>query len=138
MSETMPPPPLGGDFALAEVGQIAVNVRNLARAVRFYHDVLRLPMLFLDERMAFFAAGGLRLMLALPERPEFDHPSSILYFSVPDIRAGYQALVERGVHFPQPPQRVAELEEGELWMVFFRDSENNLLALMSQICATAP
>jgi hypothetical protein len=31
-------------------------------------------------------------MLSLPEKPEFDHPSSILYFKVPDIRQAFQAM----------------------------------------------
>jgi methylmalonyl-CoA/ethylmalonyl-CoA epimerase len=124
--------PFGGDFALAQIGQISLRAVNVPRAVRFYHDVLRLPLAFQTETMAFFMAGAVRLMLAVPESPEFDHPSSVLYFAVPDIRAAYQALAERGVRFPQPPQRVAVLSTGELWMAFFRDSENNVLALMSE------
>ncbi|MGH9482029.1 MAG: VOC family protein [Terriglobales bacterium] len=127
--------PLGGDFALSRIGQIAVNVRDLERAVRYYQEVLRLPLLFRAETMAFFDAGGIRLMLGIAERPEFDHPSSILYFSVPGIRAGYQALVERGVHFEAPPHLIARLERAEVWMAFFRDSEGNMLALMGEEAA---
>lgn len=128
-----PPPelPLGGDFALSRLGQISVYARDLERGVRFYHDILRLPLLFRSERMAFFDAAGLRLMLGVAETPEFDHPGSVLYFEVPDIRAGYQALVERGVRFAAAPQRVAQLAASDLWMAFFRDSEGNVLALMS-------
>lgn len=122
--------PLGGDFALARIGQISVRARDLGRAAHFYREVLRLPFLFQGEGMAFFDAGGQRLLLSVAERPELDHPSSILYFAVADIRAGYQALVERGVHFVQAPHCVAKLEAGEVWMAFFRDSEGNLLALM--------
>ncbi len=39
--------------------------------------------------LAFFDCGGVRLMLTRPEKPEFDHPSSILYFAVPDIQAAH-------------------------------------------------
>lgn len=124
--------PLGGDFALHTIGQVSLRATNLPRAVHFYHDVLRLPLAFQSGNMAFFMADGVRLMLAIPEKPEYDHPGSILYFTVPEIRTAYQALVERGVRFPQPPQRVAVLSTGELWMAFFRDSENNLLAIMSE------
>ncbi|MGH9395089.1 MAG: VOC family protein [Terriglobales bacterium] len=124
--------PLGGDFALGPIAQIAVNARDLERAVGFYRDRLRLPLLLRAETMAFFDAGGQRIMLSLPERPEFDHPSSVLYFRVSDIRAGYQALVERGVHFVGSPHLVARLERAELWMAFFYDTEANLLALMSE------
>ncbi len=124
--------PLGGGFALGRIGQLSVNARDLERAVRFYRDLLRLPLLFRAERMAFFDAGGQRLLLGLPERPEFDHPGSVLYFEVADIRAGYQALVERGVRFEAAPALVAQLQHAELWMAFFRDSEANLLALMCE------
>jgi len=124
--------PLGGDFALGPIGQVSVNAHDLDRAVAFYSERLRLPLLFRSAGMAFFNAGGLRLMLAKPERPEFDHPGSVLYFTVPEIRAAYQALVERGVHFAGPPHLVARLERSELWMAFFHDSEANLLALMCE------
>ncbi|HXR97585.1 MAG TPA: VOC family protein [Terriglobales bacterium] len=119
-------------FQLGPIGQISVNARDLERAVRFYRDTLSLPLLYSAERMAFFDAHGIRLMVALPEREEFNHAGSIIYFSVPDIRKSYQQLVERGVHCPQPPHCVAKLASGELWMLFFHDTEGNLLALMSE------
>mgnify|MGYP003694735889 CR=1 FL=1 len=30
--------------------------------------------------LAFFDCDGIRLMLSLPAKPEFDHPSSVIYF----------------------------------------------------------
>lgn len=124
--------PLGGEFALGAIGQIAVNAHDLPRAIAFYRDVLRLPFLFAAGKLAFFDAGGVRLLLDIAEQPEFDHPSSILYFRVPDIRVAYQALVERGVRFLEPPKLIARLEHHEVWMAFFRDSEANVLALMAE------
>lgn len=124
--------PLGGEFALSAIGQIAVNAHDLPRAIAFYRDILRLPFLFAASKLAFFDAGGVRLMLDVAEQPEFDHPSSILYFRVPGIRGAYQALVERGVRFLDPPKLIARLEDHEVWMAFFRDSEANLLALMAE------
>lgn len=128
---TPPPLPLGGDFALGRIEQLSVNVHDLERAVRFYREVLHLPLLFRAERLAFFDAGGVRLMLGVAEAAEFDHPAGIVYFGVADVRAAYQALVERGVRFAAPPHRVAVLAAGELWMAFFRDSEGNPLAVMA-------
>jgi methylmalonyl-CoA/ethylmalonyl-CoA epimerase len=72
-------------------------------------------------------------MLALPEKPEFDHKSSILYFAVADIRAAHARLVERGVQFRADPVLVAQLPEHDLWMAFFEDSEGNPLALSSEV-----
>ena len=39
--------------------------------------------------MAFFDCGGIRLMLGVPDRPELDHPASIIYYKVDDIESVY-------------------------------------------------
>ncbi len=83
--------------------------------------------------MAFFDCGGIRLMLGVPDKPEFDHPSSIIYYWVDDIQAAYSTLSERGVRFEGEPLRVARLEDRDVWMAFFRDVDENLLALTSEI-----
>ena len=120
-------------IGLGTIGQIAVNAHDLERAVGFYRDALGMKLLFeAPPKMAFFDCDGVRLMLSLPERPEFDHPSSIIYFKVPDIRAAHAALSERGVPFEGEPHMVHKTEAYELWMAFLRDSEGNFLALMSE------
>jgi len=127
--------PLGGDFALGPIGQISLPVQNLARAVSFYHDRLGLPLEYQAADLAFFNAGGVGLLLNAAAPAAAGVAAGVgaaIHFKVEDIRRAYQALVERGVRFTQPPGRVAEHSGGELWMVFFRDSENNLLALMSE------
>lgn len=119
--------------ALSSIGQIAVNVRDLDRAVAFYRDALGLRFLFQPPGLAFFDCGGVRLMLSRPESPEFDHPSSVLYFRVGDIAAAHEALAARGVHFRDPPHKIAEMPDHELWMAFFDDGEDNVLALMAEL-----
>ncbi|HKI05106.1 MAG TPA: VOC family protein [Thermoanaerobaculia bacterium] len=121
---------------LSRVGQIALTVRDLARAVAFYRDTLGMPFLFeAPPKMAFFDCGGIRLMLGVPEEPEFDHPSSILYYKVDDIQAAWEGLKEAGVDLQQPPHLLARMPDHDLWMAFFRDSEGNMLALMSEVRA---
>jgi methylmalonyl-CoA/ethylmalonyl-CoA epimerase len=71
-------------------------------------------------------------MLAVPEKPELNHPSSILYFKVKEIEAVAKELSARGVVFEAPPRMIAKMPDHELWMAFFRDSEKNILALMSE------
>ena len=116
------------------IGQIAIRAQNLDRAVSFYRDTLKLKHLFTAASgMAFFDCNGVRLMLTLPEAPEFDHPSSILYFRVDGIQAAYDALGREGVTLVSPPQRVASFPDYNLWLAFFRDSEGNLMSLMSEI-----
>ena len=88
-------PPL--PTALSQIGQIGVVIHDLDRAVAFYRDVLGMPLLFqVPPKMAFFDCGGIRLMLSLPEDPEFDHPGSILYYKVADIQSTWAALREGG------------------------------------------
>ncbi len=89
------------DVELSNVEQIAIIVHDVDRAVRFYRDILGLPFLFQVPNMAFFQCGEVRLMLGIPSAPEFDHPSSIIYYHVADIEATHQALVSRGAHLPE-------------------------------------
>lgn len=119
--------------ALARIGQIAINAHDVDRATAFYRDVLGLPHLFRAGQLSFFDCGGVRLMLDKPEKPEFDHPSSILYFQVGDIRAAQERLKNAGAKFEDEPHVIAEMPKYDLWMTFFRDSEGNLLALMSEV-----
>ncbi|MGH9821800.1 MAG: VOC family protein [Blastocatellia bacterium] len=122
------------DFGLKQIGQISVNAHDLDRAVEFYRDRLGVKHLFtVPPKMAFFDCHGISLMLSLPERPEFDHPGSIIYFSVDDIEQAHQTLSSRGVKFEGAPHVIANMGSYDLWMSFFRDSENNLLALMSKV-----
>lgn len=120
-------------FGLKTIGQIAVIVRDLERAVQFYRDVLGMQFLFQAPNLAFFNCNGIRLMLGPPETPEFDHPGSILYFKVDDINTAHLTLSARGVQFRDKPHLVAKLPDHELWMTFFEDLDKNILALMSEV-----
>jgi predicted enzyme related to lactoylglutathione lyase len=123
-------------FGLRGIRQIAVNAKDLERAVRFYRDTLGMQFLFeASPHMAFFDCGGVRLLVGLPDRPEIDHPASIIYYSVPDIRAAHRVLKERGVEFITPPHLVTRMPDHELWLADFRDSEDNILALLSEVRA---
>jgi methylmalonyl-CoA/ethylmalonyl-CoA epimerase len=118
---------------LTQIGQIAINVHDLQRAVAFYRDTLGMRFLFqAPGGLAFFDVGGVRLMLGVAEKEEFNHPTSILYYKVADINAAYDMLRSRNVAFIDEPHLIAKLPDHELWMTFFRDSEENVLALMEE------
>jgi len=121
------------NLGIQNIGQISIIVHDLPRATAFYSDVLGLPLLFTVPNLAFFDCGGVRLMLGPAETPEFDHPSSILYFRVPDLNAAYQRLVETGVQIFAPPRLIAPMPTYDLWMAAFRDSEGNIHQLMSEV-----
>lgn len=115
------------------IAQIAINVHDLRRATAFYRDVLGIRLLFEAPNLAFFECGGVRLMLGRAERPELDHPGSILYYEVSEIRSAHADLTAKGVTFEDAPHVVARLGANDLWMTFCRDSEGNLLALTSEV-----
>jgi methylmalonyl-CoA/ethylmalonyl-CoA epimerase len=118
---------------LSTIGQVAMVVKDVSRAVAFYRDVLGMKFLFqAPPSLAFFDCGGVRLMLDVPEDKEFDHPGSILYFKVDDIDGVYADLKSKGVDFRGAPHLIAKLPDHELWMAFFRDGEGNTLALMHE------
>ncbi len=119
---------------LGQIGQIAVTVKDLPGSVAFYRDTLGLPFLFeAPPNMAFFDCAGVRLMMTLPEKPEFDHPASIIYFKVPNIQDTAAVLRARGVVFESEPHIVAKMPSYDLWMAFLRDLENNVIGIMSEI-----
>lgn len=130
--ETMTDEASGTD-GLDRIGQIAVNVHDLARAVAFYRDVLGMRFLFEVPRMAFFDCSGIRLMLGVAVEERFDHPASIIYYAVPDIGGMADVLKARGVEFESEPHEVADLGDRVLWLAFMRDTESNMLALMSEV-----
>lgn len=114
------------------IGQIAITVKQLDRAIVFYRDVLGLPFLFQADSMAFFDCGGTRLMLGPAEDGDATW-SSIIYYKTGDIQRSAELLGARGVHFESQPRMIARMPDHQLWMAFFRDTEGNLAALMSEV-----
>lgn len=120
------------EIGISRLGQVHIPAEDTERATAFYRDMLGLPLLFTASGMAFFNCGGVRLMLSKPEG-EGPHGGSILYFVVPDIGSAHKHMKEAGVRFEAEPRKIAEMPTHDLWMTFFRDSERNLMALMSEI-----
>jgi catechol 2,3-dioxygenase-like lactoylglutathione lyase family enzyme len=123
-------------IGISRLGQISINVHDLDRATAFYRDTLGLPLLFTTGALTFFDCGGVRLMLSRPEKPEFDHPGSVLYFTVLDIVSAHRQMLSSGVAFEDEPHLIARMPTHDLWMTFFRDPDKNLLALMCEMPQT--
>lgn len=123
-----------GTVGIRRIGQIAITVRDQQRARAFYRDVLGIHHLFdAPPAMSFFECGGVRLLLGEAEPGAEAHGASILYFDVPDIQAAHETLESRAVTIVAAPHKVADLGDRDLWLAFFRDSEGNVLALMSEV-----
>lgn len=121
------------NLGIMNIGQISIIVKDVERATAFYRDVLGLRLLFTVPTMAFFDCGGVRLMLGTASSPEYDHPSSILYFRVADINEGHQRLVTGGAEIVAPPRLIAPMPDHDLWMTAFKDGEGNIHQLMSEV-----
>jgi len=119
-------------IGISRLGQVHIPAEDSDRATAFYKDKMGLPLLFTAGGMAFFDCGGVRLMVSRPEGSD-KQSGSILYFVVSDIVGAHQRLREAGVHFEAEPHKVAAMPTHDLWMTFFRDSEGNLMALMSEV-----
>jgi len=123
----------GTQVALNSIGQIAIIVKDVNRATNFYRDKLGMKYLFAAGNIAFFDCGGIRLMLDKAENPEMG--TSIIYFRVADINQAHQQMNSDGVEFVDEPHMIARMPDHDLWMTFFRDSEGNLVGLMSEVRA---
>jgi methylmalonyl-CoA/ethylmalonyl-CoA epimerase len=122
------------NFGLTRIGQIAVPVEDVERAIAFYRDVLGMRFLFsAPPGLAFFDCGGIRLMLDAAAGDQERCFSSIIYYRVPDIGLAFDALRDRGARFEGEPHLIATLPDHELWMAFLHDPDRNLLALMSEV-----
>jgi predicted enzyme related to lactoylglutathione lyase len=118
---------------VGELGQIAITVSDVAKALVFYRDVLGLTFLFSPgPTLAFVSAGSVRLMLSTPQGAGSVGANSILYFRVTDITGTYQEIIRRGAVEERAPQLTAKLPDHELWIGFVRDPDSNLVGLMEE------
>jgi methylmalonyl-CoA/ethylmalonyl-CoA epimerase len=123
--------------------QVLLAVRDLDAAVAFYRDTLGADLIatYDPPGMAFFDLGnGTRLYVSSAIEGEDDGTSprenSVLYFRVDDIDAAVATLRDRGVTIEGEPHVIFTDTAGtfgapntEEWLAFFRDPEDNLLAL---------
>ena len=115
----------------ARIGQIAIVCKDVARARTFYRDALGLQHLFdAGPALSFFQIGGVRLLLSAAEGEVTG--TSELYFFVPDIERTKEELAAHGVQFVRQPHLIARMPDHELWLAEFKDSEDNVLALMEE------
>lgn len=121
------------DKTVSDIGQIAVTVSDVAKALAFYRDGLGLAFLFSPApTLAFLQAGTVRLMLSTPQGVGTVGGNSVLYFKVADIEAVFATIVARGAAQERAPQLAARLPDHELWIGFVRDPDGNLVGLMEE------
>ena len=116
---------------LGPIGQLAIPVADVDVAKRFYGDILGLPHLYTYGKLAFYDAGGVRLMLNAAGGHQ---AASVIYLRVDDIDDAVDALAARGIEFAGAPHMIFRHPDGvEEWMAFFDDPFGNPLAIMCQV-----
>ena len=67
-----------------------------------------------------------------PRNPPRDVGPEILVLS-PKTLSKHRLLVRQDKRMEGEPHLIAKMPDHDLWMTFFRDSENNFLGLMSEV-----
>lgn len=118
---------------LSTIGQIAITVSDVSKALEFYRDALGLAFLFsAGPDLAFLDADDIRIMLSTPQGAGTVGGNSILYFKVTDIESVHASIIERGAKSERVPQLAARMPDHELWTGFLRDPDGNLVGLMEE------
>jgi methylmalonyl-CoA/ethylmalonyl-CoA epimerase len=115
--------------------QVAQHADDLDRAAAYYTELLGAAPTgrFDPPGLLFFDLGGTRLLL------ERGAPSTILYLRVDSVRDSVERLRAAGAPIETEPHVVFSHRDDSLgpagsdeWQAFVRDSEGNLLGLVSQ------
>lgn len=119
-------------MALSLIGQITLPVSNPDVSEAFYRDKLGLPFLFRYGNLVFFNCNGLRLMLEGEPGETMRNTGVCVYFKIEGIEAIWAEMKQKEVLFEDEPHLIVKIPDHERWMVFLRDPDGNLLALMEE------
>jgi methylmalonyl-CoA/ethylmalonyl-CoA epimerase len=116
--------------------QVAQHAEDLDRANAFYERLLGQPAAarFDPPGLLFFDVGGVRLLL------DKGAPSALVYLGVDDLHLRVEELRQDGVVIESEPHLIFTHDDETLgpagsaeWMAFIRDSEGNLVGLVSHV-----
>ena len=123
-----------------DVFQVAQRATDLDRAAAFYADLLGTPPTgrFDPPGLLFFQAGSTRLLL------EANAASALIYLRVDDLHGTVERLRANGVKIESEPHVIFSHTDSTLgpartdeWHAFIRDSEGNLVGLVSHVSREA-
>lgn len=117
---------------LSGVIQIAIPAKDIERATAFYRDTLGMQFLFNAPNMAFLDCGGIRIYLDANPGGKEPGGNSLIYFKTEDIEHAHAELKEKGAAIHQAPGIIAKLPDRDVWLMWVRDSESNLLGIMEE------
>ena len=114
------------------VTQIAIPVKDIARATAFYRDRLGLRLLMNGPNMAFLDCGGIRIYLDGNPGSGEAGGNSLVYFRSTNIDRTHAFFEDSGMAIHRAPHIIANLPDRDIWLMWIRDSESNLLAIMEE------
>lgn len=118
---------------ITAIGQIAITVSDVPKALSFYRDILGLSFLFSPSaELAFLKAGDVRIMLSTPQGAGKAGANSVLYFKTSNIETTHAEIIAKGAANERAPQLAAKMADHELWLSFIRDPDGNLVGLMEE------
>jgi methylmalonyl-CoA/ethylmalonyl-CoA epimerase len=120
---------------VSRIKQIAIPVRDLDAAKRFYGEVLGLRHLFdAPPALSFFDCGGIRLMVTGPaaQGKDGDTQHPVLFYEVTDIKSAYSQITAAGAARLTEPHVIARMSGIEVWIAELDDGQGNVVALMSE------
>jgi len=123
---SMPAFPQEMKMNLTKIAQVAVKTKDLQRATEFYRDKLGMKVLISSKIISVLDCGGITLLLGPNET------GSLIYFDVEDIQKAVETLSAQGIKIEEKPTLVGQLGNMDVWIAAFKDSEDNLVGLMSK------
>ena len=125
-----------GKVSLSRIKQIALPVREIKEATRFYRDTLGMRHLFdAPPALSFFDCGGVQLMLAGPDAQGKDgeQQHAVLFYDVSDIKGVHGKIKSAGAKSLEEPHVIARMNGREIWISSFSDGQGNVVSLMSDV-----
>jgi len=125
-----------GKVSLSKIKQIALPVREITEATRFYRDTLGMRHLFdAPPALSFFDCGGVQLMLAGPDAQGKDgeQQHAVLFYDVSNIKSVHGKIKSAGAKSLEEPHVIARMNGREIWISSFSDGQGNVVSLMSDV-----
>jgi methylmalonyl-CoA/ethylmalonyl-CoA epimerase len=122
--------------SVSKIRQIAIPVRDVNEAKRFYSEVLGLQHLFdAPPALSFFDCGGIQLMLTGPaaQGKEGNEQHPVLFYGVADIKAAYTRMTAAGAKSLSEPHVIARMNGRAIWIADLNDGQGNVVGLMSEV-----
>lgn len=122
-----------GTLGGRDLVQVFLPCTDLERSKAFYSNVLRLPLQFETNGMAFYQLGNARLMIGELREGQPLMAGGGIYLDAPDLPAVVRNMEGRGIEFRGPPQVLQQTPEGALTLASLLDPDGNLIALMGVV-----